>query len=99
MVLGLTRSRTRAGGAVSGTLDRTQQWDDGHRPWHAERGEILFEAPCNVVGGFPGYAVCGGHLGGQRLRVTERYLLVGDGDEFGFGLAIREIDGVALVAL
>jgi hypothetical protein len=33
------------------------------------------------------------------LRVTERYLLVGDGDEFGFGLAIREIDGVALVAL
>jgi hypothetical protein len=99
MALGLTRPRSRLGGAISGPLDRSRPTYDGHRHWHAERGEILFEAACDVVGGFPGYAVCGGHLAGHRLRVTERYLLVGDGDEFGFGLAIRDIDGVALVPL
>src|SRR5262245_33650045 len=99
MVLGLTRPRTRLGGAATGSLDRPRSAYDDHRNWHVERGEILFEASCDVVGAFPGYAVCGGHLGGQRLRVAGRHVLVGDGDELGFGLAIRDIDGVALVPL
>jgi hypothetical protein len=97
MVLGLTRPRTRLGGPVARSLDRTGQPYPPDRLWHTERGEILFEASCDVVGGFPGYAACGGHLEGRRLRVTERYLLVGDGDQFGFGLPVRDIHGVALV--
>lgn len=99
MVLGLTRSRARLGGTGTGSLARPRLVDDGHRHWHAERGEILFEASCDVFGGFPGYAVRGGRLMGQRLRVTERYLLVGDGTGQGFGLAIDDIDGAALVPL
>jgi hypothetical protein len=99
MVLGLTRPRTRLGGAVAGSYDRAHRAPDGRRHWHAERGEILFEASCDVFGGFPGFAVRGGRLFGQRLRVSERYLLVGDGDEQGFGLAIGDVDGVALVPL
>ena len=97
MVLGLTRPRTRLGGPVARSLDRSGQPYHPDRQWHTERGEILFEASCDVVGGFPGYAACGGRLDGRRLRVTERYLLVGDGDPFGFGLPVRDIDGVALV--
>src|SRR5690349_3365297 len=97
MVLGLTRSRTRFGGPAPRSFDRPGFLNDPTRRWHTERGEILFEATCDVVGGFPGYAACGGHLDGYRLRVTEGYLLIGDGDEHGFGLPIRDIEGVALV--
>src|SRR5215204_6049598 len=99
MVLGLTRPRTRLNGSVPRSLDRFGYASDPARRWHTERGEILFEATCDVFGGFPGYAACGGHLNGYRLRVTEGYLLVGDGDEHGFGFPIRDIGGVALVPL
>jgi hypothetical protein len=99
MVLGLTRPRTRPGGPVARSSDRPSYVDDPARRWHSERGEILFEATCDVFGGFPGYAACGGHLDGPRLRVTEYYLLIGDGEEHGFGLPIRDIEGVALVPL
>ncbi|MEA2593925.1 MAG: hypothetical protein QOF01_394 [Thermomicrobiales bacterium] len=97
MLLGLTLPRMRLGGPISRSYDRPRQWHDPARRWHAERGEILFEASCDVVGGFPGFAALGGRLDDVRLRVTERYLLVGDGDDLGFGFPIRLIEGIAFV--
>jgi hypothetical protein len=99
MVLGLIKPRTRLDGPPSYAQDRAGGQRERIRHWMVERGEILFEASCDIIGGFPGYADVGGHLDSARLRVTERYLLVGEGDTEGFGLPIRWIDGVALVPI
>ena len=94
MVLGLTRPRLRSASTDLTSLDAPES---ATHSWHSERGEILFETACDVIGGFPGYATVGGRLCGHRLRITERYLLVGDGHQQGFGLPIRQLDGSAFI--
>lgn len=97
MVLGFTRPKPRPAIADLPSFD-PPPLSPSHA-WHSERGEILFETACDVVGGFPGYARVGGRLRGHRLRVTERYLLVGDGSAHGFGLPIRQLDGSAFIPI
>jgi hypothetical protein len=67
--------------------------------WVNERGEILFEATCDVFGGFPGFAAQGGRLPSARLRISERYLLVDERESHGFGLPISWLEGVAITPL
>lgn len=67
--------------------------------WVSERGEVLFEATCDVFGGFPGFAAQGGRLPSARLRITERYLLVEEREPHGFGLPISWLEGVITTPL
>ncbi|MER3436347.1 MAG: hypothetical protein C4346_01240 [Chloroflexota bacterium] len=67
--------------------------------WVEERGEILFEATCDIFGGFPGFAGHGGRLPSSRLRITERYVLVDEREPHGFGLPIAWIEGVVMTSL
>jgi hypothetical protein len=78
---------------------RSPQQQEHSRHWLAERGEIAFESTCDLAGGFPGYAETGAVLEGVRLRITNRYLLIAEGEPFGFGLPVRWLDGMALVPL
>ena len=50
MLLGLTRQRTRFGWANPRPFAPAMRPLDPVRQWAAERGEILFEASCDVVG-------------------------------------------------
>jgi hypothetical protein len=96
MVLGISRGRSRFALAQE---PHSPEQAEHSRHWLSERGEIAFEAACDLFGGFPGYAETGGVLEGVRLRITNRYLLVGESEPFGFGLPLRWLDGVALVPL
>lgn len=97
MVLGITRAKPRSAGAAPFGPRWAGDRSSVTRDWLAGRGAILFEATCDLIGGFPGFAERGGRLAGAHLRVTDGYLLVEEGAPHGFGLPIRWLDGLSML--
>ncbi len=97
MVLGIVRERARQ---VDAGADRDTARSDhnGEDSWRTERGRVLLECQVDVVGGFPGGASHGGRLDGAQLRITDRYLLVDEGRDHGFGLPIGWLCGARALA-
>jgi alkylhydroperoxidase family enzyme len=94
MVRGLTRELPRlglglVGGAGAGAMVAGN--------WAAVRGAVVWEGTADLIGGFPGFAACGARLGGARVRLTDRYLLVDEGRANGFGLPLSWLADAALV--
>lgn len=96
MVLGVSRPQSSYGESLPAPIG---WWSrrPATRDWIAHRGAVLFEATGDVVGGFPGYADRGGRLEAVRCQVTERYLVVGERQPYGFGLPIPSLAGAVLV--
>ncbi len=103
MVLGVSRLRLWPRGKMVHPLPaapaRRARPVSAVTAWVEERGEVLFEATCDIFGGFPGFASYGGRLPSSRLRITERYLLVDEREPHGFGLPIAWIEGVVMTSL
>ena len=99
MVLGRSRPRPRADGSRLFAVRDTSFALQPAQSWSHERGSTLFTAGVDVLGGFPGYADRGCLLTGAQLRITDRYLLVDEGQAQGFGLPIDWLDGTVLVDL
>lgn len=98
MVLGLTRPRLRSDGPGLFALRNHPVAPMQVREWTSERGQILFEASAEIIGGFPGYADRGCLLDSAHLRITDRYLIASDGQPQGFAVPLDSIEGSALVA-
>lgn len=92
MVRGLTRELPRLG--LVGSVDAEAVVV---RNWASVRGTVVWEGAADLIGGFPGFAACGGRLGGTRVRLTDRYLLVDEGRANGFGLPLAWLADAALV--
>ena len=58
------------------------------RSWSADRGTVLWEGSVDLAGSFPGYAPWGSSAEAVHLTITDTYLLIEEGSEFGFGLPI-----------
>lgn len=98
MVLGLMRPRLRSDGSGLFALRNLPMALHPAGDWVSERGEILFEASADIIGGFPGYADRCCALAGAYLRITDRFLLADEGHPQGFGLPLSWIEGSTLVA-
>ncbi len=94
MVFGTTRLHPRPSSPIP-------MGSSGANPdpvWLAERGAILCESSVDLFGSFPGYAEHAGQRLGVQLRVTEHFLLAGEGQESGFGIPAAALVGSELVA-
>ena len=99
MVLGLSRMQPRSPRPPIAPLPpETAPQSTQETDWLAQRGAILFEATCDLMGGFPGFADYGGEVSGALLRISERFLIVDEGRPHGFGIPVAWLDGVALAA-
>ncbi len=58
------------------------------RNWSAARGAVLWEGAVDLAGSFPGFASWGSRARSVRLTLTDRFLLVDEETEYGFGLPI-----------
>jgi len=75
------------------TARRTAAFGGG-RSWRAERGNLRWGGKADVAGAFPGFASNGGFLLAAGVRLTDRLLLVAEGEEHGFGLPLAAIVAV-----
>jgi hypothetical protein len=99
MVLGLSRMQPRSARPPITPLPSDAAAPSAQEEnWLAQRGAILFEATCDVMGGFPGFADQGGELSGVALRISERFLLVDDARPNGFGIPVNWLDGAELIS-
>lgn len=58
------------------------------RNWSATRGAVLWEGPVSLAGSFPGFAVWGSRAASVHMTLTDHFLLVDEGTDYGFGLPI-----------
>jgi len=98
MALGLSRTQPRSARSpitppAESNFNPTQEQD-----WFAQRGAVLFEAPGDLTGGFPGFADLGGEMEDATARISERFLIVDEGKPHGFGIPVSWLDGAALVS-
>ncbi len=59
--------------------------------WLIERGETRIDAPADAIGGFPGSLRTMNRLDGSRVIATMRYLVVGEGNAYGFAIPMRDV--------
>ncbi|MFL5758142.1 MAG: hypothetical protein ACJ789_00305 [Thermomicrobiales bacterium] len=98
MVIGSSRPRTREDARSIIALDSARR-SAVAADWHATRGAIRYEISCDLFGGFPGFAQCGGAQSGAHLRISDHFLLVDDGKATGFGLPISWLEGAVVFPL
>ena len=60
--------------------------------WMASRGTVQAELAADVIGGFPGFADYAGLIVDATVVLTDRYLLVDEGEPHGFGIAVTQLD-------
>lgn len=60
--------------------------------WQASRGTARAELSADVIGNFPGFADFAGLIVDATVVLTERYLLVDEGEVHGFGIAVTQLD-------
>ncbi|CAA9575827.1 MAG: hypothetical protein AVDCRST_MAG33-3042 [uncultured Thermomicrobiales bacterium] len=94
---GLPAASDRVGGPVAlQRLDTT---------WSLDRGAVLWEGTVDLLGSFPGFALRGGQAQSVHLCLTDRFLLVDEPSDRGFGLpigwltAVQALTGVEPIAL
>src|SRR3954470_17347273 len=89
MVFGTTRVRPRS----TAPLPLVSSGAGADAAWLSDRGTILCEGTADLYGSFPGFLEHGGQRCGAQLRISERYLLVGEGLENGFGMPAAALAG------
>lgn len=92
-------------------LQRDDRFDTTHGPqgfdrtWSSDRGAVLWDGLTDLTGSFPGFAQWGGRARSVHLTLTDRFLLVDEGSDDGFGLPIgwlsaaQALTGVEPIAL
>lgn len=66
------------------------------RAWASQRGVDIARASVDVSGGFPGCLRWQHKLQSTSLAITDQWLIVGEGTNFGFALPIERITGVSV---
>ena len=60
--------------------------------WRTSRGTVRSELAADVIGSFPGFADYAGLIVDATVVLTDRYLLVDEGEPHGFGVAVTQLD-------
>ena len=60
--------------------------------WLTSRGTVRAELAADVIGSFPGFADYAGLIVDATVVLTDRYLLVDEGEPHGFGIAVTQIE-------
>lgn len=60
--------------------------------WLAARGAVRAELSADAIGSFPGFADYAGLIVDATVVLTDRYLLVDEGEPHGFGIAGTQLD-------
>ena len=65
--------------------------------WELLRGQELAHVTAELFAGFPGAAHVGGRSGHAHLTISDRYLIVNDGEANGFALPLPALRGMSLL--